>query len=478
MVPLFADICAITAAYASTFFLRFHSDLGETIFESIPGILGTQPGSIGEDLRSFYIASAFRLIIITCVFIGTLYALRNLYEVHRYLLQRHIAWDVVIANATALAVFYAYWYLKRNVYHPRSFFASFIILNTFFCITLRHAADVALTWLRDRFNIDRCRTILAGSGRQSDFIASLIEIRKPHGMHICEHLTDTASPAPFETVLQRMRESVRRHQAELLICVCAAYSIAEIMQILEMTQEERIPVKLLSPELGVLVTHARLPCDMIHGEPLVHFNAPAHGGHIGSLRQALTILVAGAATIIVSPLMLVIAAVIRISSRGPAIFVQERIGINRRPFRLYKFRTMHNQAEELQAQVEEFNETDGALFKIKKDPRITIPGRLLRRFSLDELPQLINVIKGEMVIVGPRPLPRRDFESYYEQWHYSRHQGLPGLTCLWQVSGRSNLSFQNMCILDIYYLRNHNWVLDLKIALRTIRVVLFGEGAY
>ena len=115
---------------------------------------------------------------------------------------------------------------------------------------------------------------------------------------------------------------------------------------------------------------------------------------------------------------------------------------------------------------------------MREDPRVTPVGRLLRRFSLDELPQLLNVVRGEMTLVGPRPLPRRDFENYYEDWHYGRHGGLPGLTCLWQVSGRSDLDFHTMCILDVYYLRNQSWVLDLKIALRTVWVVLFANGAY
>ncbi len=250
------------------------------------------------------------------------------------------------------------------------------------------------------------------------------------------------------------------------------------MQLLELTQNESIPVKILSPEFGVLVTRARLSCDRIHGIPLVHFDAPALRGRIGIPRRALAVLAALAALMLAAPLMLLIALLIRLTSHGPAIFVQERIGVNRIPFRLYKFRTMYDQAEELLSQIEEFNESDGALFKMRKDPRITPLGRFLRRFSLDELPQFLNVIKGDMVIVGPRPLPRRDFENYYEQWHYSRHSGLPGLTCLWQISGRSNVSFHNMCILDVFYLRNHNWILDLKIAIKTVRVVLFGEGAY
>ena len=105
-------------------------------------------------------------------------------------------------------------------------------------------------------------------------------------------------------------------------------------------------------------------------------------------------------------------------------------------------------------------------------------GRVLRRFSLDELPQFLNVLRGEMVLVGPRPLPRRDFENYYEDWHYGRHNGMPGLTCLWQVSGRSELDFNSMCILDMYYLKNRSLVLDMQIILRTFQAVLLGRGAY
>jgi lipopolysaccharide/colanic/teichoic acid biosynthesis glycosyltransferase len=209
----------------------------------------------------------------------------------------------------------------------------------------------------------------------------------------------------------------------------------------------------------------------------VHFGAPANGGRLGLFRRTVTLVISSLVFFLISPILVLVGAMIRITSRGPAIFIQERIGVNRKSFRMYKFRTMHNRAEELQAQIEEFNESP-TLFKIKKDPRVTPVGRFLRRFSIDELPQLINVIKGDMVVVGPRPLPRRDFENYYEEWHYSRHTGLPGLTCLWQISGRSNIDFHNMCILDVYYLRNHTWVMDVKIILQTIKVVIFGTGAY
>ncbi len=477
LIPFFADFCAIVTAYLATFFLRFHSETGEWLFESLPRLIGLQPGDMGSDLHAFYSGSAFRLILILTTVICTLYALRHLYDRRRYLLERTITWDVIAANATALAMFYTYWYLQRNVYHPRSFFASVMIINVFLCIGFRQVADAWLEWMRQRFGFDRCPTLLAGTGKNTDFIVSLIDVRQPHGMIIAARLALDPADA-IDTRLKQLRAAIRDHHAELLICNCHERPVSEIMQILELTQEEGIPVKILSDELAILVTHARLPCDLIHGEPLVHFNAPERQGHIGIVRRTLTVLVAATALLLLSPLMLLIGAVVRLTSPGPAIFVQERIGVNRKPFRLFKFRTMHDQAEELLAEIEEFNESEGALFKIKHDPRITLPGRFLRRFSLDELPQLLNVIKGDMAIVGPRPLPRRDFEHYYEQWHYSRHFGLPGLTCLWQISGRSNISFHDMCILDVYYLRNHSWVLDLKIALRTIRVVLFGEGAF
>lgn len=477
LLTFFADFAAVAAAYVTTFFLRFHSKFGESLFGAVPVLFGSRPGEPGETLQAFYIASALRLIIIITAVLCTLYALRNLYEGRRHLIKRPIAWDIIVANAAALAIFYSYWYLKRNVYHPRSFFASVLIFNAFFCIMFRYAAAAFLTWLRSRFGIDTCRTLLAGSGEQIEFIAALIEIQHPHGVQLAEHMPFIAG-SPFDVQLERIRQAIQRQRPDLLIGDCSAFSVPEIMQLLELTQNEQIPVKILSPEFSVLVTHARLPCDRIHGIPLVHFDAPARRGHLGILRRTLTFLFASLFLTVLAPLLLLIALLIRLTSRGPAIFVQERIGINRMPFQLYKFRTMYNQAEELLAQMEEFNESEGALFKIKKDPRITPFGHFLRRFSLDELPQLLNVIKGDMVLVGPRPLPRRDFKNYYEQWHYSRHGGLPGLTCLWQISGRSNISFHNMCILDVYYLRNHNWILDFKIALKTVRVVIFGEGAY
>ena len=282
----------------------------------------------------------------------------------------------------------------------------------------------------------------------------------------------------MEGQIAALEETARKLEADMIISAEKRLSVAQIMQLIDVSDRLNVPIKVLSDKLDILPTQARMPVDFIHAVPFVHFERPpAPEPGPWALRVA-PVVFTYLALLVFLPVMGAIALLIRLTSRGPALFVQERIGVNRKPFLMYKFRTMYERAEEMRAQVEEFSGTRGPLFKIKDDPRVTPLGRFLRRFSLDELPQFFNVMRGEMAIVGPRPLPRQDFEGYYENWHYSRHSGMPGLTCLWQVSGRSDLDFHNMCILDIYYLRNRNWMLDLKIILRTAWVVLFAKGAY
>ena len=180
---------------------------------------------------------------------------------------------------------------------------------------------------------------------------------------------------------------------------------------------------------------------------------------------------------VLSPLLLLIAAAIKLTSRGPIIYRSVRPGIGGRPFACFKFRTMLQHAEQAQADLESLNEKSGALFKIRDDPRLTPIGSLLRRFSLDELPQLVNVVRGEMSLVGPRPLPMRDFERL-EEWHKKRYLVLPGITGLWQVSGRSDLDFDDLVRLDFLYLERWSMFLDLSILLKTIPAVLSRRGAF
>jgi exopolysaccharide biosynthesis polyprenyl glycosylphosphotransferase len=195
------------------------------------------------------------------------------------------------------------------------------------------------------------------------------------------------------------------------------------------------------------------------------------------MKRALDIVISLASLALLSPLFLIVAALAKHDSPGPVFFCQERVGLNKRRFRMYKFRTMFDGAEKRQAELEARNELSGPVFKIKDDPRITPLGRFLRKTSIDELPQLINVLKGDMSLVGPRPMPVRDYERFDEDWQRRRFSVRPGITCLWQINGRSSLDFEKWMELDMRYIDRWSLWLDLSILAKTIPAVLKGSGA-
>ncbi|MDY7010948.1 MAG: sugar transferase [Planctomycetota bacterium] len=189
-------------------------------------------------------------------------------------------------------------------------------------------------------------------------------------------------------------------------------------------------------------------------------------------------IVAGAVLLVLTmPIMTLTALAIKMTSRGPIFFRQQRTGLNGRTFTMYKFRSMCSGAEDARPILEKLNENDGPAFKIKHDPRVTRIGRFLRRSSLDELPQLINVLSGQMSLVGPRPLPVTEAKNVRGAGRM-RTTVKPGLTCLWQISGRNELTFQQWMHLDLYYIRHRSLLLDLAIIIQTIPAVLSAHGAY
>ncbi len=204
-----------------------------------------------------------------------------------------------------------------------------------------------------------------------------------------------------------------------------------------------------------------------------------HSGHEDLLlvKRLLDVVVSGTALVVLSPVLLLVALAIKLTSDGPILFSQQRFGLNRRLFRMYKFRTMIVNAEAQQSSLESQNEASGPVFKIRYDPRITKVGRFLRRTSLDELPQLVNVFRGDMSLVGPRPLPVRDVSRFGEAWLMRRFSVRPGLTCLWQVNGRSNTNFDQWIALDLKYIDTWSLKLDFLILVKTVPAVLRGTGA-
>ena len=211
--------------------------------------------------------------------------------------------------------------------------------------------------------------------------------------------------------------------------------------------------------------------------PLFTLRPPVFEGIDYALKRTFDLVFATLGLILLSPVLLAIAIAVKLSSRGPVIYRSVRPGMAGKPFYCFKFRTMREHADQIQDDLEPLNEQSGALFKIRDDPRLTPVGRFLRRFSLDELPQLVNVVRGEMSLVGPRPLPMRDFERL-EEWHKKRYLVLPGITGLWQVSGRSELDFDDLVRLDFLYLERWSILLDLSILLKTIPAVLTRRGAF
>jgi exopolysaccharide biosynthesis polyprenyl glycosylphosphotransferase len=196
-----------------------------------------------------------------------------------------------------------------------------------------------------------------------------------------------------------------------------------------------------------------------------------------SFKRSLDFALALTLLVVCSPLFAVVALLVKLTSRGPVFFVQERVGLNKRKFPLLKFRTMVADAEKRIAELEHLNEASGPVFKIKNDPRITKLGRFLRRTSIDEIPQLINVLHGAMSLVGPRPLPVRDVNGFNKEWQRRRFSVIPGMTCLWQINGRNHVDFEKWMQLDLYYIDHWSLWLDLKILLKTVPAVIKGSGA-
>jgi len=194
-------------------------------------------------------------------------------------------------------------------------------------------------------------------------------------------------------------------------------------------------------------------------------------------KRLLDILISSLSLILLAPIFLIVAILIKLDSTGPVFFVQDRVGLNKRRFRMYKFRTMAGDVEKRQSELESLNEADGPVFKIKNDPRVTRLGRFLRKASIDELPQFLNVLKGDMSLVGPRPLPVRDYQGFDQDSVRRRFSVRPGITCLWQVHGRSSTTFGRWMELDMQYINSWSLWLDLKILAKTVPAVLRGSGA-
>jgi exopolysaccharide biosynthesis polyprenyl glycosylphosphotransferase len=249
----------------------------------------------------------------------------------------------------------------------------------------------------------------------------------------------------------------------------------QLLEIVDQAHRRGVKVR-VAPTMTELLTHR---AEYVPGQaiPLFELRPPVFAGTDWAVKRTFDIVVGATVLVAGLPVWLAIAAAIKLTSPGPVFYRDRRIGLHEAEFAMFKFRTMRSDAPRLQPALEASNEADGPLFKIRDDPRVTAVGRALRRLSLDEVPNVLNVLRGEMSLVGPRPLPVRDFHRL-EPWHRKRYLVLPGMTGLWQISGRSRLSFDDLVRLDFYYLENWSIWLDISILAKTVPAVLARRGAY
>ena len=343
--------------------------------------------------------------------------------------------------------------------------------------------------IRQVLRVLRCRgrnlrqvLIVGTNARAVEFVNSIL-LRKELGYRLEGFVddawvgphTDHCAPAKLVSDLHGFSSYLREHVIdEVLIALPIKSFYEEEEYLLQTCREHGIIVRVLTDFFDSATSNAEL--NEVGTAPVVTFSSIPDTLWL-SVKRFLDLIGAGILIVIVSPIMLTTLVLVKLDSDGPAIFTQERIGLNKRRFRIYKFRTMVVNAEKLQAALEYSNEAQGPVFKIRDDPRITRIGKFLRKTSIDELPQLFNVLKGDMSLVGPRPLPVRDYTGFSEDWQRRRFSVRPGITCLWQVSGRSSISFDQWMRLDMEYIDSWSLWLDMKILLRTIPAVVRGAGA-
>ena len=348
---------------------------------------------------------------------------------------------------------------------------TFLMLFTARLLSLAHAAHVAPSFRRDR------KVLVVGTGRRARQIADEIASHPKWHYELLgfidndpqtesdkvlggiERLDSILMQAPVDEVIIALPVKSRYDDIQAAIAACERSGVQSSYStdLFETTITKRRSTE--ESQYPSVVLH------MVHNDRRLHF------------KRALDVVGAAIGLVVLAPLLVLVAIAVKWSSKGPVFFTQQRYGLNKRTFAMYKFRSMVVDAEAQQGKLEHLNEAGGPVFKMRKDPRVTRIGSILRRTSMDELPQLLNVLRGDMSLVGPRPLPLRDVSRFSEAWLMRRFSVRPGLTGLWQVSGRSDVTFANWILLDLEYIDAWSLHLDLRILMRTFSAVVKKEGA-
>jgi exopolysaccharide biosynthesis polyprenyl glycosylphosphotransferase len=390
-------------------------------------------------------------------------------------------YGVVNATTTAIMLMVVLVFFYRRLFYSRMIFIYAGILIIILLGLARVARAMIMTRLRQAgHGVDR--VLIVGAGEVGRAVMRNLMAQPELGYRVVGFLDDdpdkgTTDMGPFKALgpVENLPQVLATHAIDQVIITLPWQYHRKTVRLV--AESERAGVKArVVPDLFQL-SLGQVDVEAINGIPLISVKESSLTGLNLALKRAFDILLSSLAILCLWPLGLLIALAIKLDSPGPVLFKQPRAGRHGKPFTVYKFRSMYQNAESELEKLRDLNEAVGPMFKIRDDPRRTRVGRFIRQTSLDELPQLINVLRGEMSLVGPRPALLNEV-AQYQDWHRKRLEVLPGITGLWQVSGRSDLSFDEMVMLDIYYAENWSLGLDLRILLRTVPQVIFGDGAY
>jgi exopolysaccharide biosynthesis polyprenyl glycosylphosphotransferase len=365
----------------------------------------------------------------------------------------------------------------------RTFLATFFIVSLITTLMMRTALRFVLVGARRKGRNLR-NAVIVGSGPKGASLGKDIRKRPELGYLLLGYIDDIPPPpnplhgGPEKQLgcladSERILENLEVDEVFIALPVIAySETIAKIIAACEtLGVVVRIPAEVFQ------LRFAKADVDYLDETAILTLHTGNQPSVELVVKRAIDVTCSAIALVLLAPVFLVIAAAIKLDSRGPVFFFQERVGSGRKTFRLAKFRTMVADAETRLIDLERYNEVNGAAFKMTNDPRITRVGRLLRKISLDELPQFFNVLRGDMSLVGPRPLPVRDVQRFDAKWQKRRFSVRPGITCLWQANGRHEISFDHWMELDLQYIDHWSLKLDFEIMLKTIPVVLRGTGA-
>lgn len=388
----------------------------------------------------------------------------------------------IVAKTTIFGVFifFAAFFLFRFGYVPRSYIIIFAFVN-FISLSLEKLILFNIAKILRKKGKNRKKILVVGTGKRANNFIKTVEKNLGWGLDIVGLISGDKSKVGANFSGHKIignNDEIENilHQNpvdEVIICV-STKRFDQVRDILECCEREGVQVRLSSDFFGKITKKVRI--DHIYGVPIISFITIPDNEWALYIKRLMDVLISGLFLIILSPLLFIIVILIKITSKGPIFYKWNVVGLNKKPFKSWKFRTMIPNADEMKPDLQVYNIMKGPVFKLKYDPRITKVGRFLRTFSLDELPQLWSVLKGDMSLVGPRPAGLHELKIY-ESWHRRKLSIKPGITCLWQISGRNKINdFDEWVRLDFEYIENWSLGLDLKILLRTIPAVFRGTG--